>query len=71
MMRVKREKRIANLMGAIVEGEYMAFPHLLETFYSARVQYDEIRPSGIAILEDFERLAVNVIEGMEVKGGRH
>ena len=45
-----------------------SFPHLCETFYSIGVQYDDIRPSGTAILKYFETLYVNAIEGMEVKG---
>ncbi|XWS75409.1 hypothetical protein CRYUN_Cryun01aG0085000 [Craigia yunnanensis] len=65
---LKREKRIANLMGATLEGEPMVFPHLRETFYSVEVQYDNIRPSGTAIFEDFEKLSINAIKGMEVKG---
>ena len=46
----------------------MVFPHLCETFCSVGMQYDDIRPSGTAILEDFENLIVNAIEGMKVKG---
>ena len=46
----------------------MMFPHLRETFHSVGVQYDDIKPSGTVIWEDFERLSVNAIEGMEVKG---
>ena len=61
------EKRIPSLVGMIVEGEHMVFPQIRETFYSAGVEHDNIRPSGTAILEKFEKLYVNFIEGMEVK----
>ena len=45
MMRMRRERRITSLEGAIIEGEHMMFPHLHETFYSAGVEHDNIRPS--------------------------
>ena len=45
----------------------MVFPHLQETFHSTGMQYDDIRPSGTTISEDFERLSVNDIKSMEVK----
>ena len=38
MMRLKREKRVASLIGASVKREHMVFPHICETFYSAKVQ---------------------------------
>ena len=65
---MKREKKIASLVGTIVEGEYMVFLHLRETFHLAEVLYDDIKPTVTTISKDFERLSVNVIEGMEVKG---
>ena len=46
----------------------MVFFHLRETFHSVGVYHDNIKPSGIAILEIFERLSVNAIEGMKMKG---
>ena len=59
---------IASLIGELVEGEHMMFLHIHETFYSIRVQYENIRPSGTVILEDFEKLFINVIEGIDMKG---
>ena len=63
MMRLKREKRIASLVGATVD----VLPHLRETFYSARLEHDDIRPSGTAILEEFEKMTINAIEDVKVK----
>ena len=37
------------------------------TFYSIGVQHNDIKPSGVASLEEFEKLLVNVIEGINVK----
>ena len=54
-------------MGTIVEGEHMVFPYLRETFYSVGVQYDDIRPIGTAILEEFEKMTINAIKGVKVK----
>ena len=51
VMRLKKEKRIASLVGTTVEREHMVFLYLRETFYSIGVQYDDIRPSGTTILE--------------------
>ena len=68
MVNLRREKKIVSLIGAIVEGEHMVFPHLRETFHSVGVQYDDIMPSGTAMLEKLEKLSVNAIEGMEMKG---
>ena len=34
---VKGEKKVTSLVGVIVERKHMVFPHLHETFYSARV----------------------------------
>ena len=65
---VIREKKIANLIGAIAKGEHMVFPHLRETFHSVGVQHDNIKPSGTAFLEKFEKLSINVIEGVVMKG---
>ena len=64
---LKREKRIANLEGASIEGEHTVFPHICET-YLVGVQHDNIRPSETVVLEDFTKLFVNTIEGMEMKG---
>ena len=65
---VRREKKIVSFVGITMEREQMVFPHLRETFHSVGVQHDDIRPSGIAILENFEKLYVNAIEDMDVKG---
>ena len=46
----------------------MVFPYLCETFYSTGVEHDNIRPSGNAILEEFEKMTINAIEGVEMKG---
>ena len=67
MVRVKRENKIVSLMGGTAERSIWCSLTKCET-YLVGVQYDDIRPSGTAILEDFERLIVNAIEGMEVKG---
>ena len=67
-MNLRREKKIASLEGTIVEGEHMVFPHLRETFYLVKMQYDDIKPSGTTILKDFEKLSVKTIEGTKVKG---
>ena len=68
IMKSRRENRRASLKGTIVEGEPMEFPHLRETFYSIRIEHDDIRPSQTTIMESFEKLTINVIEGIEVKG---
>ena len=67
MMRLKREKRIACLVGAIIEGEHMVLPHLCETFYSIGVEHDDIRLCGTAILEEFEKMTINTTKSVEVK----
>ena len=64
---LRREKRIASLVGALVEGEHMVFPHICETFYSVEMQNNDIKPSGAASLEEFEKLSINAIEGIDVK----
>ena len=66
-MKLKREKRIASLVGASVEREYMVFPHICETFYLARTQHNDIKPSGAASLEEFEKLSINAIKSKDVK----
>ena len=58
---------IDSLVGTSVEGEHMVFLHIFETFYSAGVQYNDIKPSGAASLERFEKLSFNAIEGINVK----
>ena len=65
---VRREKKIVSFVGITMEREQMVFPHLRETFYSAGVQYDDIRLSGTTILEKIDKLSINAIERMEVKG---
>ena len=45
----------------------MVFPHIHETFYSSRVQHNDIKPSGVTSLEEFEKLSINAIEGIDVK----
>ena len=50
MMKLRREKRIASLVGASVEWEHMVFPHIRETFYSAGMQYNDIKPSVVSSL---------------------
>ena len=67
MVKLRREKRITSLLGTSVEGQHMVFPHIRETLYSARVQHNDIKPSGAANLEGFEKLSVNAIEGINVK----
>ena len=52
-------------MGATVEGEHMVFVHLCETFNLAGMEHNDIRPNGTAILEEFEKMTVNGIEGVE------
>ena len=66
MMKMRKEKRIASLVGASVEWEHMVFPHIRETFYSARMQHNDIKPNGAASLEELEKLFVNAIEGINV-----
>ena len=63
----KREKRIASLVGVIVEGEHMVFHHIRETFYSIEMQHNDIKPSGAASLKEFEKLSINAIKGIDVK----
>ena len=65
--KMKKERKMASLVDATVKGEHMVFPHLCETFYSVGVEHDDIRPSETTVLEDFEKLTINVIEGIEVK----
>ena len=67
MVNLRREKKIASLVGAIVEGEHMVFPHLRETFHLVGVHHEDIKPSETIILEDFEEMSVNAIKGMDVK----
>ena len=67
MMKMKRERKMVSLVGAIVKGEHIVFPYLRKTFYSIGVEHDDIRPSEITVLEDFENLTSNAIEGIEVK----
>ena len=67
MMKLRREKRIDSLVGASIEGEHMVFPHIRETFYSVEMQHNDIKPSGAASLEEFEKLSVNAIEGINMK----
>ena len=64
---VRREKKIASLGGASIGGEHTVFPHIHETFYSARVQHNDIRPIEAVVLKDFEKMSVNAIEGIDVK----
>ena len=42
MMKMKRERKMASLMGAIVEEEHIVSPHVHETFYSVGVEYDSV-----------------------------
>ena len=63
----KREKRIASILGTLVEGEPMVLPHMRETFYLASVQHNDIKPSGAASLKEFEKLSINAIKGINVK----
>ena len=67
MMKLRREKRIDSLVGASIEGEHMVFPHIRETFYSVKMQHNDIKPSGATSLEEFGKLSVNAIEGINVK----
>ena len=46
----------------------MVFPHLRETFYLARVEDNDIKPSETTFLKEFEKLTINTIKGIEVKG---
>ena len=66
-MKLKREKKIASFGGSSVGGEHTVFPHICETFYSIRMQHNDIKPSGAASLEEFEKLSVNAIEGINMK----
>ena len=54
-------------MGASLVGEPMVFPHICETFFSIGVQHNDIKPNGAASLEEFEKLSINDIEGINVK----
>ena len=54
-------------MGTSVKVEHMVFPHIHETFYLAGVQHNDIWPSETTFLEDFKKLSVNAIKGMEMK----
>ena len=65
--KLKREKKIASLVGVSVEGEHMVFPHIRKTFYSARMQHNDIKPSGASSLKEFEKLSIRAIEGIDVK----
>ena len=65
-MKNRRDKRMASLKDVTVEGEPMVFLHLCETFYSSRIEHD-IRPKQITMMEGFENLTINVIEGIKVK----
>ena len=67
MMKLRREKRIASLMGVSVKMEHMVFPHICETFYSIRMQHNDIKPSGATRLDRFEKLYFNAIEGINMK----
>ena len=50
MMKLRRDKKIANLVGMSVEGEHMVFLHIYKTFYSIEVQHNDIKQSGTANL---------------------
>ena len=67
MMKMRKEKRIASLVGASVKGKHMVFPHIRETFYSVVIQHNDIKPSGASNLKGFEMLFVNAIEDINVK----
>ena len=67
MMKSRREKRIVSLMDVLVGGEYMVCPHIREIFYSASIQQNDIKPSRATSLEEFEKLSINAIEGIDVK----
>ena len=54
-------------MGASVEREHMVFSHIRKTFYLVGKQHNDIKPSVATSLEEFEKLSVNAIEGMNVK----
>ena len=43
------------------------FPYICETFYSIEVQHNDIKPSGVTSLEEFEKLSMNAIEDINVK----
>ena len=47
---------------------HMVFPHLRETFYSSKVEHDDIRPNETTTFKEFDKLTINAIEGIEVKG---
>ena len=70
-MKNQKGRKVTSLKGTIVEGEHIVFPHLCETFYSVGIEHDDILPKQTAMMENFERLSVNAIEGIEVKGGRY
>ena len=63
---LRREKKTATLMGTLVKKEHIVFPYIRETFYSARIQHNDIKPSGATSLEEFGKLSVNAIEGINV-----
>ena len=67
IVKLEREKRIASLMGALVEREHMVFPHIHEAFYSAEMQHNDIKPSGASSLKEFEKLSISAIKGIDVK----
>ena len=64
---LRREKRIAIFVGTSIEWEHIEFPYIREIFYSTGVRHNDIKPSEAASLEEFEKLLVNAIEGMDVK----
>ena len=64
---LRREKRITSLVGVSVEGDHMVFPHIRETFYSIKVQHNDIKPSGAASLKGLKKLSINAIKGINGK----
>ena len=67
-MKNRKDGRVVDLNGVTTKGEPMMFPHLRETFYLAGIKHDDIWPKHTVMVEDFEKLTINAIEGDEVKG---
>ena len=68
-MKLKKEKMINSLVGTSVEGKHMVFPHIHETFYLAGMQHNDIKPSGAASLEGFEKFQSMPLKDKCERGG--
>ena len=70
MMKMKREKRMASLVGVTVEGEHMVFLHYIRP--STQPELNMMISSQVRLppWKIFAKLTINDIEGIEMKNTR-